>query len=270
PSGAVRLSVDGMQTTLPRGIASMPTLDDHGAAAWAVYAGSSAGKHSTSGHARIGLRQDAVVEASEANGQIFGWTPTGSFHVQHLVYAHAGVVLFNAVRSGQSVVASTDVTGHSGADPAVITTPWPRLRYVLAVSTSSNLMIGADRGTPDDCTSVMAYPTARSMWTTCQWRPVEFSPDGSQVLAIQPGLAGSHTVAVLDSRTGRVLHIYRTSGAFGRITYEDAGHLDMVVTQSGSVAIVRCPVAPGRCELAAPRRPAVTGTATYQITAQHY
>jgi hypothetical protein len=50
-------------------------------------------------------------------------------------------------------------------------------------------------------------------WDTCDWQLGRFSPDGTSILAYGPGDGrGPRSLALLDARTGEVLHAYAARG----------------------------------------------------------
>jgi hypothetical protein len=125
------------------------------------------------------------------------------------------------------------------------------------------------------CAVMVDGDTEDQLWSRCAWNPVEFSPDGTRVLAIDArteGFGPNH-VAVLDAQTGDVVAEYTTSGTFGRATFD--GSPDSIVTvlvDGRHAALVRCPTDGTGCELATPTASVALGdpnslTQPYQLTA---
>jgi hypothetical protein len=113
---------------------------------------------------------------------------------------------------------------------------------------------------------VLLGPEGRTRWRACtpavgdrpppEWVGAlgPFSPDGRYLLARGiPREVGNGAFAVIDVRTGRVLHRYDTSAAalrmFGDAVFEDDGHVLVAMYERGSTALVRCDFH-GHCESA--------------------
>ena len=181
-------------------------------------------------------------------------------------------VVANAKLAGHRVVAQVSLKGSSGD----VSEPWQNLATVTAIAPGFSRMAAVEKpsaGGSKRCDTMLSYPAAVPQWQSCIWRPVEFSPDGSRVLAVPSRSAqtGIQDLAVLDATTGRVLEQFTTAGAFGRATFENDQAVDAVLTVGRRAGIVRCTVG-GRCERATPtsRIPAGGSAALvtpYQITA---
>jgi hypothetical protein len=219
-------------------------------------------------------KTDAIVSAGALSGGTDGAVDTG-MHVRQVMGAYQGRVVFNATDANQDkVVGVTALSGSYG-----VTTPYSSLKTVTAVSPDESLLAGIlshgwARG-QKNCAVMVDGDTEDQLWSRCAWNPVEFSPDGTRVLAIDArsdGFGPNH-VAVLDAQTGDVVAEYTTSGTFGRATFD--GSPDSIVTvlvDGRQAALVRCPTDGTGCELATPTESVVPGdpnslTQPYQLTA---
>lgn len=121
-----------------------------------------------------------------------------------------------------------------------------------AQDADEDAVVGWTRLTADQraCSALSSRPAAAgtpgSAWRTCTHLPLQFSPDGTHVLATQPeGFegAGAGEITVLDRATGKALMTLRnsaTSQAFVvSMTWEDDEHVLAVVNQGLTWAIVR-------------------------------
>lgn len=161
-------------------------------------------------------------------------------------------IVYNGRQGKQRFVGQLNVTTGQGFSV------WFDATYVTAVDTSLQRMAGHTSdlvGKQRDCLKVTDLSSLDSNdWVTCDWRPVEFSTDGSELLAIRPdsdGL-GRRELAVLDSTNGDVKQVLSTDGTFGRATFEGSASVLAVLADGDRVAIVRCGIESGTCERATP------------------
>jgi hypothetical protein len=194
-------------------------------------------------------KQDTIVYADSSGGHTAVQT---SLKVRQVMGAANGVVVFNALDHGDQVVGVVNMSG-SGDRVGL----WGGLKTVTAVSPTLNLFAGepivnpAGEPDPDHCINVVRVDTGDVAWGGCGLRPVEFSADGSRVLAIDSasdGL-GPRQLTVLDASNGQVLGTFRTPGTFGRATFEDDDTIVTVLVVGHQAAIVRCDLS-GDCNLA--------------------
>lgn len=260
-SGKDELSTNGAGTDLPTGEAvSNPAVDaETGEIAYAALGGKG--------------ESDTVVVAKALNGDSRS-ASTGGVQVAHVMGVHDGVVVFNGLDDSGKVVALMDL---NDASPTV-ETPWASLNAKTISAIDPKLdqfaaFVGDRAGQfgERDC-STMFTAEGDEEWDSCAWRPVEFSPDGSAVLAVATNTDGFgvRQLAVLDADTGALLAAYTTPGTFGRATFEDDQVMMVTVTDDQS-AIVRCDIE-GPCELATSAQNVVADdpeslVTPYQLTA---
>jgi hypothetical protein len=265
-TAVVTYAAVGGSTDLPQAISVTPPAIDQGTKA-AVFALHDAGPSGDP------AKSDTIVYAKALSGA--STTVDTGMHVRQVMGAYNGQVVFNATDGKKNeVVGVVVMAGPGGA----VTTPYPSLKTVTAVSPQEALLAGipahALKGQRHCAT--MLDPTADdTLWTSCSWIPVEFSPDGSRVLALDAGTEGlgPNHLAVLDAQTGSVVAEYTTDGAFGRATFDASSDAIVTVLVDGrQAALVRCPTDGSDCELATP--PARVGqgdpdalTQPYQLTA---
>jgi hypothetical protein len=129
----------------------------------------------------------------------------------------------------------------------------PAATQVTAVSPTLSEAAAQLRGDAH-CSTMVDLDLRTRLWQSCAWHPVEFSPDGSRVLAVDvatDGL-GVRDLAVLNAANGDIVQEYVTPGAFGRATFEDGPDtIVAVLLVHDQEAIVRCDVE-GACALATP------------------
>jgi hypothetical protein len=234
------LPVPGGRSALPTGSESTnPAVDsEDGSVAFAVHPNAGAG--ATSGDTLVLTKSVNTPEAT---------TSTGSMRVEQVMGVKQGEIVFNAREGGQRVVGRVQVL----SGDATVEQPWPDVATVTAIDpdfTRMAAVLDADAGGRTACASMLAYSDASEEWESCTWRPVEFSHDGSRVLAVfsrGDGL-GPNQMAVLDADTGETIQQFATEGTFGRLTFEDSDTVVGVVSVDGESAIVRCTVG-GSCEL---------------------
>ena len=197
-------------------------------------------------------------------------SPAGSLAVRQVMDVDHGVVVFNATDAdGNQVVGRADLADASGSS---VEQPWPDVVSVSAVDQSGGLMVGrtATMGTGEHhCSAMLSTDDASELWRTCDWRPTEFSPDGSRVFAVAVDAEGvGQATAILDAHSGKVIREFSTPGRFGRATFESSNALDVVAVDRGRAAIVRCTES-GACALATKPEPARPGSLVvpYQLTA---
>jgi hypothetical protein len=257
----------GGPTDLPQAKSVTPPAIDSGNGA-AVFA-----LHDTDANSRPSTT-DTIVYAGALSGGS-GTVDTG-MHVRQVMGAYRGQVVFNATDANKDEVVG--VVMMSG--PPGVTTPWANLKTVTAVSPNESLLAGVpsrDEAQPGErhCSLMLDANTSATLWTNCSWNPVEFSPDGSRVLALDApneGFGPNH-VAVLDAQSGAVVAEYTTTGAFGRATFDGSDDsIVMVVVDGRRAALVRCPTDGTDCELASPPASVNLGdpdsfTRPYQLTA---
>ena len=242
-AGKEEFSTNGAATDLPTGAAvSNPAVDsDTGEVAYA-----SLGANDES---------DTVVVAGALNGDN-RTASTGDYKVSHVMGVNDGVVVFNGVQGKHKVVGTIDV---DATDPAV-ETPWTDLHAITVSAIDPQFaqfaaFLGEFEGRFDQrvCTTMFTF-AGEEEWASCQWRPVEFSTDGSMVLALGSDTEGfgPRRLAVLDADTGAPLAAFTTPGTFGRATFEGDDVVTVLVVDDQS-AIVRCAL-DGSCELATEAR----------------
>ncbi|HSS68197.1 MAG TPA: hypothetical protein VLK34_06565 [Nocardioidaceae bacterium] len=243
----VKVSGDG-PTDLPQATSVTPPAIDQGTKA-AVFA-----LHDTDASGQP-AKSDTIVSATAVNGGADSVeTVDTGMRVRQVMGAFNGRVVFNAIQKGNgevvALVAMADKT--SG-----VTTPWENLKTVTAVSPDETLLAGLpSRGNFEPgqrhCSLMIDAATKATIWTDCDWTPVEFSADGSRVLAlpIPADGFGPTALAVLDAQTGAVVQEFRTHGTFARATFDgDADTVVAVVLEGRKSSIVRCSVDSPDCEL---------------------
>lgn len=254
---AVRLEPSGASILPSSDRTGQPAVDDDGSIAYAV-----------KGVDVFGNPVDAstIVYAS-ALSEKPGFAYTTDSTVVQVMDVTDGAVLFNAIDAkGHQFVGSADMDAPS---PAPVLEPYPRVVSLSAADQSSGLMVGRTTAMNKHCNAMLSTQDASELWTSCTWRPTEFSPDGSKVFAVRLPVTGPiKDVAVLDAASGRVERVLSTDGRFGRATFEAEDRLDIVTVDDGLAAIVRCSTE-GACELATGPEPARPGSLAvpYQITA---
>jgi hypothetical protein len=261
----ITYTTNGAPTDLPEAKSVTRPAIDHGTEA-AVFA---INNRDANGQPSDG---DTLVYAKALNGN--SNTVETGMDVRQVMGAYNGQVVFNAVDDKHQVVGAVMMA----AGGSEVTTPWSNLRSVTAVSPDESLLAGLRAtGYPrgqKNCAVMVQSADSAELWTTCDWNPVEFSPDGSRVLALDSGTEGlgPNLMAVMDANTGSIVAEYSTDGVFGRATFDaDADSIVAVVAEGGQASIVRCTI-DGQCDLATP--PAtVPGTEPeavlrpYQLTA---
>lgn len=197
-------------------------------------------------------------------------SPAGGLAVRQVMDVDHGVAVFDATDAdGNQVVGRADLADASGSS---VEQPWPDVVSVSAVDQSGGLMVArtATMGTGEHhCSAMLSTDDASELWRTCDWRPTEFSPDGSRVFAVAVDAEGvGQATAILDAHSGKVIREFSTPGRFGRATFESSNALDVVVVDRGRAAIVRCTES-GACALATEPEPARPGSLVvpYQLTA---
>lgn len=196
----------------------------------------------------------------------------GNVTLRGIAAVRDGITIVNAMQGNRSMVLRVDMLA---ADPQV-EQPWPSLTYVSAVNQDLNLMaVSTDKlVAPNDspCGAIVDADDLSQLWQSCDWYPIEFSADGSRVLAQPVGTEGfgPRSLAVLDSASGAVLQEFTAAGFVGASGFEDSDTVDMVVVaDSGGSAIVRCTVAED-CELATEPKPSAQDSLgePYTLTAR--
>jgi hypothetical protein len=243
----ITYTASGGASDLPKAKSVTPPAIDssNGSAVFALHDTDTSGRPS---------QTDAIVSAGALSGGTDGAIDTG-MHVRQVMGAYRGRVVFNATDTNKDeVVGVAALSGSYG-----VTTPYSSLKTVTAVSPDESLLAGIlSHGWPSGqrhCAVMVDGSGEDQLWTSCMWNPVEFSPDGSRVLALDArteGFGPNH-IAVLDAQTGAVVAEYTTSGAFGRATFDGStDSIVMVVVDGLKVALVRCPSDGTDCELASP------------------
>ncbi|HEY7042560.1 MAG TPA: hypothetical protein VH419_02710 [Nocardioidaceae bacterium] len=241
--------------------ATSPAIDHNGAVAFAVNGVDVDGRPAQTG---------TVLYADALSAQP-SYAYTHQLDVKQVMDVQDRVVLFNAATpDGTQVVGSADL---ASSGPGSVQQPWPNVVSLSAADQAVGLMVGrtTDMGEGEhQCSAMLSTDGATELWRSCQWRPTEFSPDGSRVFAVSASAAGDdvRSGAILDAKDGTVIRAFTTAGTFGRATFEGDNALDIITIQDGESAIVRC-FEDGNCQLAAAARPAETGSLVvpYQLTA---
>lgn len=103
------------------------------------------------------------------------------------------------------------------------------------------------------CSALRQLANGKQLWRTCEYSLNGFTPDGETVYATPDFRAegADPSVTALDSRTGNVRRQW-TGLQFLSTAAEDDDHLLMAVDtgESTPVAIIRCSIGSGDCELA--------------------
>jgi hypothetical protein len=242
-------TTDGGSTDLPDATSVTPPAIDQGtkAAVFAVHEADAAGQPADG---------DTIVYANALTGN--STTVDTGMHVRQVMGAYNGRVVFNATDKKDDVVGVVVMA----ADGSAVSTPWDNLKTVTAVSPDESLLAairsrGYLPGQQHCAVMVEAADASVPLWTNCEWNPVEFSPDGSRVIALSASTEGlgPNNLAVMDSRTGEVVAQYATRGVFGRATFDGtAGSIVAVVADGRQASIVRCTI-DGQCDLATPPAP---------------
>lgn len=239
-TGRLAVSANGGADGLPEGAsASNPAYDaQSGETAWAVTKVDPDGEPS---------RDDTVVLADDVDAPRAAQSTLG-LRVQHVMGVHDAKAVVNATDQGLSVAATVDL------ESGDVTMPWAHVTTVTAVDPEfTRLAVIRSRavGGSPRCSSMLAFDDASEQWSSCLWRPVEFSLDGARVLAVASNSDGFavRELAVMDATSGSVLGEFTTRGGFGRATFEGSDTVLAVVVEGEQAAIVRCRVA-GGCELA--------------------
>jgi hypothetical protein len=186
-----------------------------------------------------------------------------------LLDAHDGVVVFAGVRVPGPMVGKIDFTSTPPTyspmfDPADVV-------EATAFSLAANLMgqLGQDTVPDDQNESRCAMLTDLDDvdgggWTSCEWRPESFSPDGGRVFALDTRTEGfgPRRAAVLDSATGDVLLDLTAVGTFGFWPSWESNDSVLLTMVEDDAAIIRCTVGVG-CELATDPKPAAPDSLLY-------
>lgn len=145
----------------------------------------------------------------------------------------------------------------------------------VAVSEAGQLVWGlTEQLDSGSCSGVFAVDSADPLWTTCDYRFHQFSPDGRYLLGtdIDSDGAGDVIAVVVDARTGELVHRFEAPqpGYIGRTAFEGDDRVLLVYTTSyvegeGETAIIRCSL-DGSCETATEVRPAELGTLVYGLS----
>lgn len=176
-------------------------------------------------------------------------------------------VVYNARQGKSRSVNEVDVA--TGVEAPA----WLGATYVTAIDSSLRRMAVHTEGSAAGCITVVDREQS-SEWQTCEWRPVEFSTDGTVMLALRAdsdGL-GQRELGVLDAEDGDVRQVLTTEGTFGRATFEGNESVVAVLADGDQAAIVRCGIESGECELATEPATVVPDdpdslVAPYQLTA---
>lgn len=146
---------------------------------------------------------------------------------------------------GNSVVASP----YNEGPPVLLgldgtSTTIDQLAQVTGVNARLGLISGRLAGSPTGpLTGAVLDPATGSVsWTKPGWQLRAFSPDGSMVVGVRPGGAGTPlTWGVFDASSGTQRHEFATPAgfAFTAAVWEDDEHLLMDTTQGNTQAIVR-------------------------------
>jgi hypothetical protein len=251
-------STNGTASSLPTSATvSNPAIDavTH-AVAWAAHDVDAAGNPSSSDTLFYSTRLDAPEHALD----------TGPYVVRHVMGVSGGIVVMNAAKGPHDAVVDADVaTGQ-------LSVPWPQLRIATAVSPDLSQIAGELTSESANCSAMLDFRSGDEQWQSCTWRPMEFSPDGSRVLAFAADEATRvQDIAVLAAGTGDVIQSFTTRDIFGRATFETGTSIIFVIAWKGQSAIVRCDMS-GSCENATAVADTGTGTTgsllvPYQITA---
>ena len=175
----VKVSGDG-PTDLPAAASVTPPAIDQGtkAAVFALHDTDASGQPATS---------DTIVYATAVKGGTASVdTVDTGMRVRQVMGAFNGRVVFNAVEKGNGEVVALVAMAD---DPSDVTTPWENLKTVTAVSPDESLLAGLpSRGNFEPgqrhCSLMLDAAEMATIWTDCDWNPVEFSADGSRVLAL--------------------------------------------------------------------------------------
>ncbi|MGZ0149173.1 hypothetical protein ACXJJ3_19045 [Kribbella sp. WER1] len=125
----------------------------------------------------------------------------------------------------------------------------PSATAVSSIGTAGSLTTLANQ---NSCSSLLAIPTGKRLWRTCDYIIAGFTPDASTVIAgpkYEDGY-GQGIAAALDAKGGGLIHEW--TGVFRQTVPEDDQHL-LLLADNGEgtpAAIVRCTIASGACELA--------------------
>jgi hypothetical protein len=186
-------------------------------------------------------------------------------------------VVFNAVTKGGRFMAATSSTAFDGGLAGAVGYGYDP-EYATAVTHDLDRYVGHTpdmKGKDAACTALFEDTEPDEVWRSCDWRGVEFSTDGSMVLALPTVLdgLGPTELTVLDADSGRAVTTLTTAGTFGRATFEGNDAVLSVVLVDEQAAIVRCPIdGADDCELATAPAQVAPGdpdslVAPYQLTA---
>ncbi|MGW7682114.1 hypothetical protein ACWGID_15320 [Kribbella sp. NPDC054772] len=127
----------------------------------------------------------------------------------------------------------------------------PKATAVSSAGTAGSLTTLANQ---NSCSSLLAVPSGKRLWRTCDYQIAGFTPDGATVIAgpmYEDGY-GNGIATVLDAKSGSLLHEW--TGVFRQWVPEDDQHL-LLLADDGEgtpASIVRCTISTGACELATP------------------
>jgi hypothetical protein len=241
-TGRTNYTSTGSPTDLPQGTsATNPAVDVQSkSTAWAVDGVQTLGGYAPSDVVLVMYSDGSFVQAG-----------LGDLDVQQVMGVHDHEVLVNAREDGKARVALLDVASGAGT----LEQPWHHVVNVTAVDPGFTRFAGRTpqmKGRERSCSAMLDFDSAQVQWQSCEWRPVEFSTDGSLVLAIGAGTdgLGPRELAVLNADDGSLVQSFTTQGTFGRATFEGTESIDAVTAVADQAAIVRCTIAEGDCELA--------------------
>jgi hypothetical protein len=189
---------------------------------------------------------DTILVANSVQS-VAGWASTGKLKVDHVMGLRANTVVFNAHNGGgDAVVARVNVSSSA----PTIDQPWTDATSITAIDPAFTRVAAVING-DKTCSTMLAYDDASEQWSSCTWRPVEFSADGTRVLGIPTNTdgIGPNRFAVLDAESGALIQKFSTLGFFGRMTFEDDDTVVGVLAIDGEAAVVRCTIG-ADCELA--------------------
>jgi hypothetical protein len=161
------------------------------------------------------------------------------------------------VNVGTDAFISTGVRRYDLSDGSATDLP-AELLGAMTVSQSGRVFGFTEQLDFDSCTAMFADGGEQPLWTTCDYRFEQFSPDSRYLLGVginSDGI-GASSAFVVDAETGELVHRFDASqpGYINDTAFEDDGTVLLTYTSSDNfseaeTAIVRCSL-DGSCEAA--------------------
>ncbi|WBQ04861.1 hypothetical protein [Kribbella sp. CA-293567] len=195
---------------------------------------------------------------ADSGDQLRSLKVTTGWNFQVLAYVKGKVYFQSASHLGTGGTTSTYQWTPGAAEAESVPTV-PRLTTLSAdAEVAATMVLLNDAGS---CSAITEVATGKRLWKTCDYYLNGFTPDGATTFGVQSGDEGycSLSQVALDAKTGRLIREWK--GCFQQVTAEDDEHLLMVAVAAGGggddadLAIIRCAISTGDCELAVPVSP---------------